>query len=205
MELKNISYLKYNDYYIFFDYVSDISSDISSDVTDSPIDAREGASLQDKRAVGMTSVGITAKFSNRSTSVVNTPSGGVNLFSNFNNNRLSLIANFLEYACENGLIFEVCKKGVIYKNQLLNDITFTFGEYYSTLEVSLSFIEIETVTAQVKYPTSTNTTTEDTNPSEESESESSTNSTLTAEAVVSKVVDVIVMTYNYLSKMFTRE
>ena len=187
MNLKNISYLKYNNYYIFFDYVSDISSDISSEVTDAPIDTRGGASLQDKRAVGMTSVGITAKFSDRVSPSVDIPSGGTNLFNNFNENRLSLIANFLEYACENGLIFEVCKKGVIYKNQLLNDLTLTFGEYSSTLEVSLSFIEIETVTAQIKYP-------------------SLINDIKSIETKVSKVVDTLKTTFtNRLIKMFTRQ
>lgn len=158
MDLKNISYLSYtknnNTYFIVFDYVSDNSSDISSDITDAPIDARGGASLQDKRSVGMTNVGITAKFSNRVRYSIDAPENVRILFNTDTENRLQMVANFFEIACDNALIFNVCKKGVIYKNQLLNSVSITFDESVSSLKLSLSFIEALIIGAKTNVSTS---------------------------------------------------
>lgn len=157
MDLKNISYLSYTKnnkiYYIIFDYVSDTSSDISSDITDAPIDARGGASLQDKRSIGMNNVGLTVKFSNRVRYTIDGLENDNLLFNTNTENRLQMIANFFEIACDNALIFEVCKKGVIYKNQLLNNVSITFDESVSSLKLSLSFIEVLIIGAKTKVST----------------------------------------------------
>lgn len=117
----------------YFDINTDTSKNSSEDVSDSPIDARIGATLQDKRVVNMETVGISGKFSDRATN---------NTSFSSTQNRIAVIVDYFEDALAKNKIYRVCKKGTIYENMMLDKVVFKFGEYISTVEVSLSFVEV---------------------------------------------------------------
>lgn len=148
MDIKDITYLIPDNgspipNFIFLDYNSDLSIDQTANVTDNPIDAIRGASMQENRIVDMISVGISGAFSNRNSGRRPKITEGKILFSD-SSNRLDTIVEWFEEAIENKMLFTVCKKGVLYKSQLLNSIKWTFDDSYSKIDVSLSFIEAVT-------------------------------------------------------------
>ena len=120
----------------FFDVNTDTNKNSSSDVADSPIDARGGATLQDKRVVNMKTVGISGKFSSRCAN---------NSSFNVGDNRLGIIINYFENALEKQEIYTVCKKGKMYYNMMLEKLNLRFGEYISTVEIVLGFREVNII------------------------------------------------------------
>lgn len=130
--------------YIFLDYNSDTSINLSSNITENPIDAVRGATLQDKTVVDLISVGISGSFSNRNSGrnfII--PEAEVMFTKGIH--RIENIIDWFEKALQNATIFTVCKKGVLYHNQLLNSLKWDFDDSASKIDVSLSFIEIEVV------------------------------------------------------------
>lgn len=142
MSVENRTYIQdKNGNKYFFDINTDTSKNSSSEVADSPIDARKGATLQDKRIVNMKTIGLTGKFSARASnnSCFNTPE-----------NRLGIIISYFEESLKKQEIYTVCRKGSLYDNMMLNKVTFKFDEYCTTVEVSLSFIEVNIITIETK-------------------------------------------------------
>ena len=152
MKLQDITYLEVtqeNTYnksspkYIVFDNNSDLSIEQTANVTENPIDASLGASMQENRIIDMISVGISGSFSERNKERNLPVSNRSMMFSKEGRNRLETIVDWFEKALDNKLLFTVCKKGVLYKNQLLNSIKWSFDESVSKIDISLSFIEVE--------------------------------------------------------------
>ena len=131
--------------YIILDYTSDLSFDQTANVTDNPIDAVNGASMQENRVVDMVSVGISGSFSERNEGRKFLSGNQILLFPAKSNNRLETIVDWFEKAIDKKTLFTVCKKGLVYKDQLLNKIKWTFDDSASKIDVSLSFIEVEMV------------------------------------------------------------
>ena len=131
-------YLDSNKYY--FDVNNDTSKNSSSDVADSPIDAGRGATLQDKRVINMKTVGLSGKFSSR---CHNNPS-----FTD-SDNRIGIIIRYFEDALAKQKIYTVCRKGAMFYNQMLDKVNIRMGDYCSTIEVSLSFIEVNIIEKEV--------------------------------------------------------
>lgn len=125
----------------YFDVNTDTSKSASSEVADAPIDARKGATLQDKRVINMKTVGISGKFSSRANN---------GLSFRVASNRLGIIINYFETACDRQEIYTVCKKGAMYYNMMLNEVEVSFGDYVSTVEISLSFIETNIINLEDK-------------------------------------------------------
>lgn len=119
----------------YFDMNSDTSKNSSVDLSDSPIDARKGITLQDKRVVNMKTVGLSGKFSEL---LSNNPTEPFKV----SENRLAIIIEYFENALARQQIYRVVKKGNLYENMMLNSVNLTFGEHRSTVTVSLSFIEV---------------------------------------------------------------
>jgi hypothetical protein len=145
MKLQDITYLKLNygnPKYIFFDYNSDLSIDQTANVTENPIDATLGSSMQENRIVDLVTVGISGSFGERNKERVLHIKKSDILFTENKSSRLEIIVEWFEKALENNQLFTVCKKGVLYNNQLLNSIKFTLDESASKIDVSLSFIEV---------------------------------------------------------------
>ena len=157
MKLSDINYLVLEEeskvpQYLFFDTCEDLGMKQSNEVTSDPIDAINGTSLQERKKVSMITVNMTGTFSNRNTGRDFNIPGGKILFTN-SNKRLENIVDWLEKALEDGRTFTVCKKGVLYHNQLLNNLEFIFDESYSKISVSMSFIEIEVIEVDSKKAT----------------------------------------------------
>ena len=122
----------------FFDINTDTSKNSSSEVADSPVDASMGATLRDKRVINMRTVGLTGKFTGRCS---NNPTESFNV----TENRIGTIIDYYEDALAKQKIYTVCKKGALYENMMLNKVNLKFGDGYSTVEISLSFIEVNIV------------------------------------------------------------
>lgn len=120
----------------FFDINTDTSKNSSAEIADSPIDARKGATLQDKRVVNMKTVGISGKYSSLCSN---------NSSFKVAENRLGIIISYFRNACKKQQIYTVCKKGALYENMMLEKVSLKFGEHLSTVEVSLSFIEVNII------------------------------------------------------------
>lgn len=118
---------------IYFDVNLDTSKSSSVEVSDSPIDARNGATLSDKRIVNMKTIGISGKYSSRNTN---------NSSFKVVENRLGIIIDYFEDALNKQRIYTVCRKGSIYPNMMLNKVNLKFDEHCSTVSISLSFIEV---------------------------------------------------------------
>lgn len=128
-----------NKYY--FDVNNDTSKNSSSEVADSPVDASRGATLQDKRVVNMKTVGLSGKFSSRCTNNSSFPAS---------DNRIGIIIRYFEDALAKQKIYTVCRKGSMFYNMMLNSVKISFGEYMSTINVSLSFTEVNIITNDIK-------------------------------------------------------
>ena len=149
MKLEDITYMIPDNgsilpQYIFLDFNDDLSIEKSSNVSDNPIDAIRGSSLKEKIYKEMISLGVSGSFSNRNKGREFVIPNSEILFLN-SDNRLESIVEWFEKAIENSTVFTVCKKGVLYHNQLLNSLKWTFDDSASKIGVSLSFIEIELV------------------------------------------------------------
>ena len=130
---------KYGNKY-FFDINTDTGKTSSSEIADSPIDARKGATLQDKRVVNMKTIGISGKFSSRCSN---------NSSFNVADNRLGIIISYFEKALAKNEIYTVCRKGSIYDNMMLSKVNLKFGEYCSTVEVDLGFTEVNIIGVEI--------------------------------------------------------
>jgi hypothetical protein len=118
-----------------------LSIDQTANVTENPIDATLGSSMQENRIVDLVTVGISGSFGERNKERVLPIKKSDILFTENKSSRLEIIVEWFEKALENNQLFTVCKKGVLYNNQLLNSIKFTLDESASKIDVSLSFIE----------------------------------------------------------------
>ena len=118
---------------IYFDVNIDTSKSSTVEVSDSPIDARNGSTLSDKRIVNMKTIGISGKYSSRNTN---------NSSFKVVENRLGIIIDYFEDALNKQRIYTVCRKGSIYSNMMLNKVNLKFDEHCSTVTIALSFIEV---------------------------------------------------------------
>lgn len=121
----------------YFDVNNDTSKNSSSDIADSPIDAGRGATLQDKRVINMKTVGLSGKFSARCHN---------NTSFRESDNRIGIIIRYFEDALAKQKIYTVCRKGTMFYNMMLDKVNIRMGDYCSTIDISLSFIEVNIIT-----------------------------------------------------------
>ena len=146
MNLRDITYLKVEqlglrDKYIVLDHTSDLSIAQSANISENPIDATLGTSIQENKVVNMITLGVSGSFSSRNSGRI-LPVRQQSLLFKSGTNRLETIVDWFEKALDNKTLFTVCKKGVLYKDQLLNNIKWTLDDSNSKLGVVLSFIEV---------------------------------------------------------------